>query len=351
MFETSCLCDPHVHLRQGDVVADLLRYSVEGGADYVGAMPNTTPGLTTADAVLEYETNARRLMPARSVGTLGIIKFLMLTESTTPEEIEKAAAAGIKNAKLYPFKRTTNSTEGIQNYFLMAELVDKCGEVGIMCHVHPEHPLLDISGRDAEFQFISFVDLYLKHTKATIVWEHGTDARCVPFWEMWAKEYPNRFFVTLTAHHLIYDDDMGHGDVTAVCKPPIKSKLDRYVLLELVAKNYKWVMLGSDSAFHPRNKKDVNSGCCACGAFVAPFLAPLCAHALDSIIQRPHGIGIFENFISNNARQLHNLPRATRLIPLVRKEWQVPLTYDVAGEEALPFMRGQKLLWSFAYAE
>ena len=348
VIEIPCLADPHVHLRQGDVVAALLEYSVTGGADYVGAMPNTTPGLTTAEAVLEYEKNARRLLPAKSVGTLGIIKFLMLTESTTVGEIEKAAAAGIKNAKLYPLNRTTNSSEGIRNYFWMTELIEKCGEVGIMCHVHPEHPLLDISGRDAEYLFISYVDLFLEHTKATIVWEHGTDARCVPIWEKWAKQFPNRFYVTLTAHHLIFDDDMDHGDVTAVCKPPIMSKLDRHVLLDLIRKGYPWVMLGSDSAFHPSGRKNVDKGCCACGAFVAPFLAPLCAHALDDIISGPYGIGIFENFVSNNARRLHNLPSATRRIRLVREEWEVPLTYDVAGEQAFPFMRGQKLRWGFA---
>lgn len=349
-IEIPCLADPHVHLRQGDMLlSELMRYSVMGGADIVGAMPNTTPeGLTTARAVLEYHDSIRRLKPARSVGELTAIKFLMLTERTTPEEIEACARAGIKNAKLYPKDRTTNSEDGIRDYYYMVPLVKKCGECGIMVHVHPEHPCLDITGRDAEYLFIPVCEMFLRQTMAIIVWEHGTDMRCVRPWEIWARQFPNRFYVTLTAHHPCYDDDQDHGDVTATCKPPCKTKDDSYALVELVGRNHSWVMLGSDSAYHPKEKKHVDVGGCACGAFTAPFLAPLCAHALDEILARPHGLGIFENFISNNARRLHDIPRPSRRLKLVREPWRVPLTYDVGGEVALPFMRGKEILWRFA---
>lgn len=341
-----CLADPHVHLRQDPaVMSDLIKYSIEGGADYVGAMPNTTPGLTTAEGVLEYHALCKSLMVSKSSGTLGIIKFLMLTENTPIEEIERCVQAGIVNAKLYPLDRTTNSRDGIRNYHRMLPLVRKCGELGMMCHFHPEHPWLDISGRDAEHLFVPIVEMFLHDTQAKIVWEHGTDGRCARLWEIWAVRFPNRFFVTLTPHHLAYDDDMDHGDVTATCKPPIKSKDDRRTLVELVGRNYPWVMLGSDSAYHPRNKKHVDIGCCACGALTAPFLAALCAHALDEIISRPHGPGIFENFVSKNARRVHDLPGASKRITLVRDPWKVPFTYDVGGNEALPFMCGQEIKW------
>jgi dihydroorotase len=347
----NCLADPHVHLRQGDVVADLLRYSIEGGADIVGAMPNTHPtGLTTTEAVIEYLATAKRLRPPRSVGNLGIFPFIMITEHTTLDEIEHAAASGIKNGKFYPKDRTTNSKDGIRDYLNVFAQVKKCGEVGIMCHFHPEYPWLEIIGRDAEYQFIGIVEMFLRNTEARIVWEHGTDGRCVPLWEQFAKDYPNRFFVTVTAHHLAFDEDMAHGNVAMTCKPPIKSKVDRWALIELVAKNHSWVMLGSDSAYHPKHSKHVDKGACACGDFVAPFLAPLCAHALGNVLARSGGLEVFENFVSGNARQVHNLLPASRRVSLINEEFTIPLTYDVNGEQALPPKGGETIDWRFADA-
>ena len=131
-------------------------------------------------------------------------------------------------------------------------------------HFHPEHPDLMVGNRDAEYLFLPIIDMVLNETEATVIWEHGTDARCIPFWEEWATS--GRFFVTLTAHHLLSNEDAAFGDVRQVCKPPIKTEIDRRSLVELIGKNYSWVMAGPDDAPHDIGKKYPRTTACACGA-------------------------------------------------------------------------------------
>lgn len=364
IIHVPALADPHVHFRNAinadgspaiiecpveydGVVADLVRHSIAGGADYVGPMPNSQPALTTAFLAGRYRDAIMALAAQVPDKSLGVMQFMMLTEGTDPAELERASELGIKNVKLYPRNRTTNSSDGIRMYHRMMPLVKRCGELGITCHFHPEHPWLDISGRDAESMFIPLVEPFLQDTSARIVWEHGSDGRCVPLWERWASEFDGRVFVTLTPHHLIGDDDTDHGNVAAVCKPPIKSKLDRHLLLDLVRKDYPWVMAGSDSAYHPMAKKHVPSGCCACGAFLAPWLAPLYAHALDDILVKPCGVEVYKNFTSGNARNVHGLSAPSRTLALERVEFEIPKTYKVGVETAMPFMGGEKIRWRF----
>ena len=203
------------------------------------------------------------------------------------------------------------------------------------------------SNRDAEFAFLALGRMFLEETNAAIIWEHGTDARCIPHWKDFAKS--RRFFLTLTAHHLATNEDLTFGDVRSTCKPPIKTEADRVGLIDLVSEDHSWVMAGSDSAFHPLEKKQVETGCCACGAFTAPFLLPLYAHALEGLLLSGKA-RTFVNFTSRNARTLHGLLEAdpARPVTLVQEEWKIPTSYWVWNQQATPFWAGQKLGWKIA---
>lgn len=345
-IEIDALANVHSHLREGPVMGPLIEGAMRGGADLLGVQPNTQKGLRTGWEADGYRTCAETValsLPKDKIPRPFILPFLMITEETTCDEIDQCLELGIWHAKMYPRDRTTRSENGVVRYGRLLPQIRHCSEVGMWAHYHPEHPNMTFSNRDAEYAFLAIIQMYLEETNAKIVWEHGTDSRCIPFWEQWAKT--GRFYVTLTAHHLATNEDFTFGDVRATCKPPIKTELDRRALVELVARDYPWVMAGGDDAFHPKGGKHVAQGRCACGAFTGPFLLPLYAHALNSLLQTPAGVEVFQNFTSRNARQNFGLPSASRQITLERTEWPIPLEYQVGPEVAMPFWAGQTLNW------
>lgn len=159
------------------------------------------------------------------------------------------------------------------------------------------------------------------------------------------KADTGNFYVTLTAHHLATDEDATFGDVGATCKPPIKTRWDREQLVQLVAEDHPWVLAGADDAPHDVKAKHVR-GRCACGAYTAPFLLPLYAHALSSLLETPGGRMTFVNFVSNNARNVFNLPNRSRTYTLVNKQFTIPDFYEVGPWTVEPFWAGQTINWS-----
>ena len=330
------LMNPHTHLREGDVLDPLAKMAVLGGARMLGPMPNTLAGLMTAKDVVDYRYQVNGAVAGTGTLVVGIVQ---MTGSTTKEDIDDCVRSGIVDAKVYPRARTTMSGHGVSYHHRLIDLVRYAGERGVRVHFHPEHPSQHFDNRDAEFAFLPTIDAMMADTNTTIVWEHGTDGRCVPFFEDWAKT--GRFYVTLTAHHLVENETGTYGDVGAACKPPYKKEQDRRALVDLVARNYFWVMAGGDDAPHPTNKKHV-VGRCACGAYTAPFLLPLYAHAL----LRRVGLSVFENFTCLNARRLYypvsQRDTDERLI-LVEEPFVVPSSYSASSWTIEPFWSGRTI--------
>ena len=336
------LCNLHWHGREiGPVMAALIRAAIKGGADVLGFQPNTMAPLITAALVMNYLAQAKQRVPLRA--KLLFLPFVMITERTTREELEMYSRAGIKDAKMYPYLRTTKSEHGVQKYGKMIPVVHWCGELGIKVHVHFEHPNTVHINRDAEYLCAPICEMFLD-TGATVVWEHGSDGRLVLFWKKMAKT--GRFYVTLTAHHLAWNEDEAFGDVRKKCKPPIKTEFDRLALIRLVSEDHDWVMLGADDAAHDANGKHVHSGKCACGDFTSPFLAQLCAHALQHLLRTKRGTRIFVRFTSRNGRKLHNLPPASRSLTLVQKPFTIPLSYKVGPWTVEPPGAGETIDFS-----
>lgn len=339
-IQVPLMIDPHFHLREGEnTMMTLIEAAIQGGVGVIGPMPNTKAGLTTAKSVDGYINTARSL----GRGKMDFIPIGMLNEHTTEAELLRFAEGQVQSLKVYPLNRTTKSENGVRNYHKLIDRIAYAAELGIKIHFHPEHPLMDIGNRDAEYLFVPIVDMFMQNTDAIIIWEHGTDGRCIPFWEEWAKT--GRFFVTLTPHHLLTTEDETFGDVRSVCKPPIKTVYDRNALRALVAKDYPWVMAGSDCAYHPHGDKHVEQGCCACGAFMAPYVVPLYAHALDDLLQTQCGVEVFGRFINGNASRLHELK--VNGVQILRREasWKVPLHTQIGSYQACNFWAGKEILW------
>lgn len=346
-FKMPAYANLHSHVREDTdeetIVGPLVDHVVAGGADTILPMPNTKKGLTTAAEVLEYVEHLRR--SATNAEELNVIPCMMANSKTPLHEFDRCVEAGIHDVKVYPLDRTTKSHNGVRQYYSLVEKARFAAKSKPMrWHFHPENPWMTVSNRDAEYMFLPIVDMLLNETDATIVWEHGTDSRCIPFWIEMAKS--GRFMVTLTAHHLFTNEDKTFGDVRATCKPPIKTEGDRLALISLIDRGYSWVMAGPDDAPHPIGAKHVHSGTCACGAYTAPFQLQLYAQALEAMLGSYEGRINFQNFVGGNARFVYKLPPAAREVTLVHKPFTIPATYEAGTWIVEPFFAGQTLEWS-----
>lgn len=344
---TSRLANMHSHLREPAQAPHFLELAMQGGIHAILPMPNTADELTTAKKVVDYidPLHGREY----SYGMPVIVPTAFLTESTPVEEIIRCAKNDIYDFKIYPRDRTTKSENGARRYYRLIELIkiaSKEVDHRLRIHMHPEHPLMAYSNRDAEFAFTPIADMFLEETNAAIIWEHGTDSNCIPVWRQFATT--GRFYVTLTAHHLVTNEDRAFGDVRCVCKPPLKTEVDRGLLVSLVCEGNHWVMAGGDDAPHPVHKKHVHQGQCACGAYTAPFLLLLYAHALDELLREgdPAGVKKFDAFVSDNAKALYGGLGGWPAY-LKRSSFKIPAHYRVLGELFEPFWAGRELLWSF----
>jgi dihydroorotase len=309
-------------------------------------MPNTKAGLKTADEVTSYIDAAKTHAERLGIG-MHFIPTFQLTEATTMAMIDACADAEIMDAKVYPLFRTTQSNLGVSRYGNILTQVRRCGERGIRVHFHPENPSKEFGNRDAEYAFLPIMGIMLQETDASVVWEHGTDARCIPHWTEMAKS--RRFAVTLTAHHLAANEDGTFGDVFAACKPPIKTEEDRKGLVGLVKADHVWVMAGADDAPHDIAGKHKFEGQCSCGAYTAPYLAALYAHALDDLLlDEPKGPEIFRRFTSENANAFFNRLNPGEDIVLERAEMEIPGVYRVGSWDVVPFWPKRKLSWRIA---
>jgi len=342
-IEIDATANAHCHLRHiPAVMRDSINLSILAGIDVLGPMPNLPVGLTTARQVVDYIDVAKSLVPKGK--SMHFMPIGMVTEQTTRADIDAFLKAGIRNFKIYPLFRTTQSETGVRDYYKLVDVVRYGGERGAIFHFHPEHPWMTFENRDAEYQFLPIIDMFLRETKAILVWEHGTDARCIPFWKEMAKT--GRFFVTLTAHHLLTNESKSFGVVQSVCKPPIKTEWDRLGLCALIREGHVWVILGADDAPHDRKAKHKHDGePCACGAATTRNITALCAHALDDLLQTEEGIQTFVNFTSANARKLHNLPPPSRKITLVRKPSRIALYHKVGPWIVENFWPGKTIDW------
>ena len=103
--------DWHLHLRDGEALKAVVGHTAAQMGRAI-IMPNLTPPITTTSQAIDYRQRILDALPAGS--TFEPLMVLYLTDTTPPEEIERAAQSGIvKAVKLYPAGATTNSDSGV----------------------------------------------------------------------------------------------------------------------------------------------------------------------------------------------------------------------------------------------
>ncbi|PWI32312.1 dihydroorotase [Vibrio albus] len=329
--------DWHVHLRDGDVLADTVRdISRYNGRAII--MPNTIPPITDTAMALDYY---QRIMAQQPAETFQPLMTLYLTDNTTPEEIHKAKASGkVFAAKLYPAGATTNSDSGVTTIENMYPVFEAMEEAGMLLLIHGEVTTHDIDIFDREKVFLETVlaPIVKAFPKLKIVSEHITTADAVEF----VKNAGDNVAATITAHHLLFNrNHMLVGGIKPhfYCLPILKRNIHQQALIEAATSGNKKFFLGTDSAPHAKGRKESSCGCA--GSYTAHASLELYAEAFEAAGKLEN----LEAFASFNGADFYGLPRNSDTVTLVKEEWSVPESMPFGSDTVVPIRGGETISW------
>lgn len=318
--------DMHIHFRQDDmlkVVAPLSANHFAGGV----IMPNLLPPVDNLDRLLWYTEEVRQACQPHAFDPYMTLFF----RNYTFAELE-AAKPHIIGIKLYPAGATTNSDGGVQEIMAMSAVFEAMQELDIPLLVHGEtHGF--VMDREAEFCEV-YRALATKFPRLRITMEHITTEKAVGLLD----EFEN-LRATVTPHHLILTlDDVAGGLLQPhlFCKPIAKRPEDREALLQAALRAHPKLMMGSDSAPHPRDKKECPG--CAAGIFTAPILLPM----LAELFERHGALANLQTFVSDTAQKLYRVTPPAKSVTLAKTTMTIPAQYG----GVVPMWTGRELAWS-----
>ena len=322
--------DMHLHLRDGEMLNSIARYSSRYFAGAI-VMPNLVPPITSIDDVISYK---KRIMEAIDGDKFEPYMTLFFKNDYSYNFL-KEAKSHIKAIKLYPSGITTNSEGGVSSFEIddLRDTLEAMSGLEIPLLVHGETNGFVM---DREKEFGSFYEkIAVNFPKLKIVMEHITDKNSVELLD----RYDN-LYATITLHHLLITlDDVAGGLLQPhlFCKPIAKRYEDREALRQIALNAHPKVMFGSDSAPHPKHKKE------SCGCAAGVFSAPVALPALCELFEKYNKLENLQKFISDNAANIYGLKPIKKEITLEKKEFLVPKKYG----NVVPMFAGEKLSWSY----
>lgn len=325
--------DFHVHLRQSEMLARVIRYTAGPYARAL-VMPNLVMPVTNGELVERYRSEIEHAV--RDDGCVGFqpLMTFYLTDETTRTLVDNVYQAGAVAGKMYIRGTTTNSHHGVTNPW-MPDVFEAMQKRGLVLCVHGEWPEGDVLGWEAAFMK-HLRKIALAFPKLRIVLEHITTRVAVET----VCDLPGNVGATITAHHLCltHNDIIGFGRIQPhhFCMPVAKLEEDRDVLIRAATGNYgDKFFFGSDSAPHDREKKECASGCAGL------FTAPVALEVLATVFEGQGALDRLEAFTSVNGARFYGLPLNEGYLTIERQTWEVEP--EING--IVPFRAGQPLSW------
>ncbi len=329
--------DWHVHLRDGDVLADTVRdISRYNGRAII--MPNTIPPITDTEMAIAYR---ERIMAQKPSSQFEPLMVLYLTDNTSVDEIRKAKASGqVVAAKLYPAGATTNSDSGVTSAKNIYPILEAMQEVGMLLLVHGEvtHHDVDIFDREKEFLDTVLSPIVNDFPNLKIVLEHITTADAVNF----VNSANDNVAATITAHHLLYNrNHMLVGGIKPhfYCLPILKRNTHQAALITAATSSSKKFFLGTDSAPHAKGMKEAACGCA--GSYTAHAALELYAE----VFEQEGKLENLESFASHNGPDFYGLARNLDTITLINEEWYAPESMPFGQDIVVPIRAGEVVNW------
>lgn len=332
--------DWHLHVRDGDILKDVVPATARCFHRAI-IMPNLVPPVTDARQALAYRD---RILKAAGGYDFDPLMTLYLTETTTPDQIHKAKAAGVVAAKLYPAGATTNSASGVNDIRNIYPVLEAMSDCGMLLLVHGEVTDQDIDIFDREKVFLERVlaPTLEAFPSLRVVLEHITTADSAEFVR---NHEGGNLGATITPQHLMYNrNHMLVGGIRPhlYCLPILKRNRHQQALLDAIVSGDRRFFLGTDSAPHSKHRKETACGCAGC--YSAYSAISLYAEIFEDL----GVLDKLEAFASFNGPDFYGLPRNTDTITLVRESWEMPAELPLAEGTIVPLKAGESLRWRLA---
>ena len=332
-FEINEPLDMHLHLRDADMlklVGPLTSNTFSGAL----IMPNLVPPITTKEALLGYKQRIKEACAKDKFEPYVTLFF----KNDYSYEFLADVKDDIIGIKLYPAGITTNSETGVASMYVevLRPTLESMSKLGIPLCIHGETNGF-VMDREKEFMPI-YESIAKAFPNLKIIMEHITTKDAIELLD----KYDN-LYATVTLHHLLITlDDVAGGMLNPhlFCKPIAKRPEDRSALLNAALKAHPKLMFGSDSAPHPKHKKE----CCGCAAGV--FTSPIALQVLTELFEKHDALENLNAFVSLNAQRIYNLSLEKKTIKLVKKDFTVPAIYEYKNENVVPMYAGETILWS-----
>ncbi|MGX9391449.1 dihydroorotase [Nitrobacteraceae bacterium UC4446_H13] len=331
--------DWHVHLRDGAMLKAVLPFTAAQFARGI-IMPNLVPPVTSVAMASAYR---ERILAARPQGSdFQPLMTCYLTDTTSPDEIERGHAEGVwVAAKLYPAGATTNAHHGVTDIPALAPVLERMEKIGMPVLIHGEStdPAIDIFDREAAFMEHSLLPLLKRHPGLKVVIEHATTAETLDI----VRAHATRAAATITPHHLVINRTsifQGGLQPHLYCLPVAKRERHRLALRKAATSGESCFFIGTDTAPHLRTRKEAE--CCSAGIFGG-------ATALQTYVQvfdEENALDRFETFASLNGARFYGMELNSGTITLERRESHVMAAVDVEDSEVVIFRGGATLPWS-----
>jgi dihydroorotase len=317
--------DMHLHLREGDLLKDVAPFT----SDYFSGaviMPNLVNPVDTVEKLRSYKKQIDAISPTISFTPYMTLFFRNYSRKELLEIQDE-----IIGIKLYPAGITTQSENGVTDFDIIKPTLALMEELHIPLLVHGESNGF-VMDREKEFMQV-YRQLAQEFPQLHIIMEHITTADAIEFLDLF-----DNVSATLTLHHLLItlDDVIGGAmEPDLFCKPIAKTPRDLEALRGAVLSGHPKIMFGSDSAPHPRHKKE----CCGCAAGI--FSAPVALPMLAEIFEKADKLELFQPFVSDIACKRYNLTPTSKTVTLEQRLWRVPEIYG----SLKPFAAGKELRW------
>ncbi|MEZ4693751.1 MAG: dihydroorotase [Aliarcobacter sp.] len=332
-FEINEPLDMHLHLRDADMlklVGPLTSNTFSGAL----IMPNLVPPITTKEALLTYKQRIKEACVKDKFEPYVTLFF----KNDYSYEFLADIKDDIIGIKLYPAGITTNSETGVasMDVEVLRPTLESMSKLGIPLCIHGETNGF-VMDREKEFMPI-YESIAKAFPNLKIIMEHITTKEAIELLD----KYDN-LYATVTLHHLLITlDDVAGGMLNPhlFCKPIAKRPEDRSALLNAALKAHPKLMFGSDSAPHPKHKKE----CCGCAAGV--FTSPIALQVLTELFEKHDALENLNAFVSLNAQRIYNLTLEKKTITLIKKDFIVPAIYEYKNENVVPMYAGESIPWS-----
>jgi dihydroorotase len=335
--------DWHVHLRDGAALAAVAQFTARQFGRAI-VMPNLKPAVTNAASARAYRDRIMAALPGNT--RFEPLLTLYLTNTTSPDEIDRARATGfVHGVKLYPAGATTHSDAGVTDVQKVYPVLARMEAIGMPLLVHGESPQPDVDVFDRETHFIDSVlqPLLERFAGLRVVLEHITTARAVEF----VSDARAGVAATITPQHLLHNRNaIFSGGIRPhyYCLPILKRERDRLALLGAATGGNPRFFLGTDSAPHERASKENACGCA--GMFTAHAAIELYAEAFEAAGR----LDRLEPFAAHFGADFYGLPRHDDTITLVKESWVPPTHYDFGDGTLVPYRGGEPIAWRLADA-